>query len=382
MRLSAVVTSPLLVGWDRLARLVPGPNQVAARLLPQGIPLLRDEFLNRTGLFRNALDPDATPGDPGLFGPESATWRVVGHVSVAIAGLRAALLQTLSVPVPTAVDSTGAFYDDFMGRVRRTGAFVQAQNLGSLDEVHRSARRVRAMHRRIRGVGRDGTEFDATDPHQTAWVSVTLTESFLVAAERFGPGRLGRADADEFVRQQSTHAALLDTRVDIDEVFADPDQRAALQAGTLPLPLIEDGELPTTYDGLRATMRSWTGELSVSRLTRALLDGTVDLTHVDGPAHTVGRAFVLATLATIPTTGTTWWHLNPTASSNASPPSPSRSRSRPCTLSSASCRRRGRHGPGWRRADGAPGRGRRRPDRPPQRIGADHRCDVEHGLRP
>jgi uncharacterized protein (DUF2236 family) len=202
--------------------------------------------------------------------------------------------------VPTAVDSTGAFYDDFMGRVGRTGAFVQAQNLGSLDEVHRSARRVRAMHRRIRGVGRDGTEFDATDPHQTAWVSVTLTESFLVAAERFGPGRLGRADADAFVRQQSTHAALLDVRVDIDEVFADPDQRAALQAGTLPLPLMEDGELPTTYDELRATMRAWTDELSVSRLTRALLDGTVGLTQVDGPAHTVGRAFVLATLATVP----------------------------------------------------------------------------------
>lgn len=300
MRVGAVVTSPLLAGWDRLARLVPGPNEVAARVLPQGIPLVRDEFLARTGLFRNALDPDGTPGDPGLFGPDSATWRVVGHVSVAIAGLRAALLQTLSVPVPTAVDSTGAFYDDFMGRVGRTGAFVQAQNLGSLDEVHRSARRVRALHRRIRGVGRDGTEFDATDPHQTAWVSVTLTESFLVAAERFGPGRLGRVDADAFVRQQSTHAALLDVRVDIDEVFADPDQRAALQAGTLPLPLIEDGELPTTYDQLRATMRAWTDELSVSRLTRALLDGTVGLTHVDGPAHTVGRAFVLATLATIP----------------------------------------------------------------------------------
>ncbi len=285
---------------DRVARLVPTPNQLAVRVLPHGVPPLRDEFLARTGLFRNPLDPAATPGDPGLFGPDSITWRVVGHVSVALAGLRAALLQTLSVPVPTAVDSTGAFYDDFLGRVGRTGAFVQAQNLGSMDEVHRSARRVRTMHRRISGVGRDGTEFDATDPHQTAWVSMTLTESFLVAAERFGLGRLGRVDADEFVRQQSTHAALLDTRVDIDDVFADPEQRAALQAGTLPLPLIEEGELPTTYDGLRTTMRAWTAELSVSRLTRALLDGTVGLATVDGPAHSVGRAFVLATLSTIP----------------------------------------------------------------------------------
>ncbi len=293
------MSSPLLTGWDRLARLVPTPNEVAVRVLPQGIPVLRDEFLARTGLFRNPLDPDATPGDPGLFGPESITWRVVGHVSVALAGLRAALLQTLSLPVPTAVDSTGTFYDDFMGRVGRTGAFVQAQNLGSMDEVYRTARRVRAVHRHIKGVGRGGVPYDATDPHQTAWVSVTLTESFLVATERFGFGRLGRNDADEFVRQQSTHAALLDPRVDLDEVFADPDQRAALQAGSLPLPLIDEGELPTTRDGLRSTMRAWDDELSVNRLTRALLDGTVGLSTVGGTTHHVGRAFVLATLSTL-----------------------------------------------------------------------------------
>jgi uncharacterized protein (DUF2236 family) len=293
------VTSSILAGWDRLGRLVPTPNELAVRLLPQGVPLLRDEFLARTGLFRDALDPDATPGDPGLFGPDSITWRVVGHVSVALAGLRAALLQTLSLPVPTAVDSTGTFYDDFMGRVGRTGAFVQAQNLGSLDEVHRTARRVRAVHRRISGVGRGGVAYDATDPHQTAWVSMTLTESFLVVTERFGLGRLGRADADAFVRQQSTHAALLDTRVDLDDVFADPDQRSALQAGTLPLPLIENGELPTTRAGLHAAVRAWDDELSVNRLTRSLLDGTVGLVGVDGPAHHVGRAFVLATLSTL-----------------------------------------------------------------------------------
>lgn len=294
------MVSTIVHGLDRISRLVPTPNELAVRALPHGIPPLREEFLARTGLFRSTLDEDATPGDPGLFGPDSITWRVVGHVSVALAGLRAALLQTLSLPVPTAVDSTGAFYDDFLGRVRRTGAFVQAQNLGSMDEVYRSARRVRALHRTIRGVGRDGVRFDATDPHQTAWVSMTLTESFLVVTERFGFGRLGDADADEFVRQQSTHAALLDPRVDLDAVFADPDQRAALQGGRLPLPLLDDGELPATRDQLRVAMRSWRDELAVNRLTRALLDATVELRLVDGLAHPIGRTAVLATLSTLP----------------------------------------------------------------------------------
>jgi uncharacterized protein (DUF2236 family) len=280
--------------------LLPTPNAVVTRVLPQGIPVLRKELLERTGLFASSLDPDAEPGDPGLFGPDSVTWAVVGQATQALAGLRAALLQTLSVPIPTATDSTGRFYDDFLGRVARTGAFVQAQNFGSMDEVRRSARRVRAMHRTVRGVGRDGTRYDATDPHQTAWVSMTLTESFLVMTERYGRGRLGRADADAFVKEQSTHAALLDHRVDIDEVFADPDQRAALQAGELPLPLIEEGELPTTLEGLRSTMRAWTPELSTSKLTRALLDATVELEGVPEPARSIARPFMLATLSTMP----------------------------------------------------------------------------------
>jgi uncharacterized protein (DUF2236 family) len=206
----------------------------------------------------------------------------------------------LSLPVPTAVHSTGAFYEDFLGRVGRTGAFVQAQNLGSIDEVHRAARRVRAMHRGVRGVGTDGTRFDATDPHQTAWVSMTLTESFLVVSKRFGRGPLPRARADAFVREQSTHAALLDHRVDLDDVLRDPAKVAALRAGTLPLPLIEEGELPTTLVGLRSLMERWTGELSVSRLTRRLLDAAVRLEGVGDPARSIARPFVLATLSTLP----------------------------------------------------------------------------------
>jgi uncharacterized protein (DUF2236 family) len=278
---------------------LPTPNALVSRVLPHGVAPLRQEFLHRTGMFRSSLDPDATPGDPGLFGPDSVTWSIVGDVTQALAGLRAALLQTLSVPIPTATHSTGMFYDDFLGRVGRTGAFVQAQNLGSMDEVHRSARRVRAMHRVVRGVSDDGIEFDATDPHQTAWVSMTLTESFLVMTERFGRGPLRGTAADEFVRQQSTHAALLDQRVDLDALFADPDQRGALRTGELPLPLIDEGELPTTRRQLRTLMDAWTDELSVSKLTRRLLDTTVGLEGADDRVRAIAQPFMLATLSTM-----------------------------------------------------------------------------------
>ena len=72
--------------------LLPTPGEVVGRILPQGIPPLRNELVQRTGMFASTLDPDATPGDPGLFGPDSATWEVVGQPAQALAGLRAALL--------------------------------------------------------------------------------------------------------------------------------------------------------------------------------------------------------------------------------------------------------------------------------------------------
>lgn len=280
--------------------LIPTPATIAARVLPDGIPGVRSQLLARTNLFTSALDPCSSPGDPGLFGPGSPTWELVGQPSQLLAGLRAALLQALSAPIPTATDTTGTFYTDFAGRVARTGAFIQKQNLGSMDEVYQSARRVRAMHRTVKGIADDGLEFDASDQHQQAWVSMTLTDSILVMAERYGTGPLTEGRADQFVKEQSTHGALLDPRVDLDAVFADPEQRAALQAGTLPLPLIDEGELPTTVEELRAKMRAWTGELVITERTRRLLDATVQLSQVPAPQRAAIRPFMLATLATIP----------------------------------------------------------------------------------
>jgi uncharacterized protein (DUF2236 family) len=281
-------------------KLVPTPASLAARALPGGIPLVRDQLRTWSGLDSSALDPHATPGDPGLFGPDSPTWDVVGQPAQTLAGLRAALLQALSAPIVTATDATGTFAHDFGGRVARTGAFVQRQNLGSLDEVYRSARRVRGMHRVVAGTGPCDVAYDAGDPHQQAWVSMTLTDSFLVMVERYGTGPLTAARADRFVAEQSTHGALLDPRVDLDELFADPEQRAALQAGRFPLPLIEEGELPTTVEGLRSRMRARAGDLVVTDHTRRLIDAAVQLRGLPSAQKAAIRPFLLATLATVP----------------------------------------------------------------------------------
>lgn len=168
-----------------------------------------------------------------------------------------------------------------------------------MDEVYRSARRVRALHSKVVGTASEGLAYDAGDPHQQAWVSMTLTDSMLVMAGRYGHGLSGRR-ADQFVAEQSRHGALLDPRVDLAAVFADPEQRTALQLGELPLPLIEEGELPTSVAQLRELMRRWTDELSTTRRTRKLLDGAVQLDELPAAQRAMFRPFVLATLATLP----------------------------------------------------------------------------------
>src|SRR5579871_1236740 len=59
---------------------------------------IRDRVVAGTsGLFAHGDDPLAGtlgyPGDPGLFGPASMTWRVIGDASVFAGGIRALLVQ-------------------------------------------------------------------------------------------------------------------------------------------------------------------------------------------------------------------------------------------------------------------------------------------------
>ena len=249
---------------------------LAARTVPSGIPALRHRLIDDLVVFRCGLDEDATPGDPGLFGLDSPTWQVMRNVARPIGGTRAALLQAMLAPVPAAVDSTAGFADDFLGRVNRTAGFVQQMNLGSLDEVYRGLRRVRAMHRHVQGTSPDGIDFDATDVDLQAWVSMTFTDSLLVANQQFGARRLSRCEADRFVWEQSLHGALLDERVDLDAVFTDPARLDAVLSGEEILPSMADGRLPSTVDGLRSGLASFTSKLSRTRLVASLVDGTVE----------------------------------------------------------------------------------------------------------
>ncbi|MDH3521084.1 MAG: DUF2236 domain-containing protein [Myxococcales bacterium] len=145
----------------------------------------------------------AYDADPGLFGPDSATWAVIGDAASFLGGVRALLVQAAHPEVVAGVADHSAYEEDPLGRLSRTSAYVTATAFGAMPEVERAIRIVREAHRGVSGVSHRGRRYAASAPELAAWVHNALTDSFLVSHQTFGPGRCARAEADRFVIEQT-----------------------------------------------------------------------------------------------------------------------------------------------------------------------------------
>ena len=150
-------------------------------------------------------------GDPGLFGPGSVTWRVIGDPATFVGGIRALLIQSAHPEVVAGVVDHSRYEEDPLGRLSRTSAYVTATAYGAMPEVERAVDVVLRAHRHIKGVSHRGRPYTADDPPLSAWVHNTLTDSFLVSHQKYGPEPLLAGDADRFVAEQALVGALLDT---------------------------------------------------------------------------------------------------------------------------------------------------------------------------
>jgi uncharacterized protein (DUF2236 family) len=142
------------------------------------------------------------PADPGLFGPASITWRVHADPSMALAGLRALLLQAVHPLAMAGVAQHSDFRGDPWGRLLRTAEYVAVVSYGSTAEVQRAAARVRGLHRKLVGVEPEsGTTYRVDDPELLLWVHCSEVESFLSTAVRCGM-RLTGEQRDRYYREQ------------------------------------------------------------------------------------------------------------------------------------------------------------------------------------
>jgi uncharacterized protein (DUF2236 family) len=176
-------------------------------------PIRRRVASGATSPFGHAPYPLANSleygGDPGLLGPDSVSWMVLGDVAAFVGGIRGLLIQSAHPEVVAGVGDHSRYKEDPLGRLSRTSAYVTATTFGAMPEVERAVEQVKRIHRVVSGVSGRGVPYDAGDPGFSAWVHNALTDSFLVAHQTYGGIRLTPSEEDQFVREQARVGALL-----------------------------------------------------------------------------------------------------------------------------------------------------------------------------
>jgi uncharacterized protein (DUF2236 family) len=157
---------------------------------------------------------DPTP-DPGLFGPDTVTWRLHAEQWLIAAGGRAFLLQAAHPVVAQGALDYSRFAEDPYGRVANTVRAMTVLIFGTTQEAHEAARRINRLHQTVTGVlpenvGRHmaGAPYSAMDAPALLWVHAAFVDSILSAYQCF-VGPLTPADRDAYWRESWRYAHLL-----------------------------------------------------------------------------------------------------------------------------------------------------------------------------
>jgi uncharacterized protein (DUF2236 family) len=131
--------------------------------------------------------PRPTPGrrgDPGLFGPGSAAWKINRESVLLFGGGRALLMQVAHPLVAAGVAEHSDFDRDPFDRLWRTVDAALTVIFGDTDSWRAAVRRVGSIHEGVRG-SRAGEPYSALDPDLLLWVHATLVDSSLEAYATF-----------------------------------------------------------------------------------------------------------------------------------------------------------------------------------------------------
>ncbi|HEU5483400.1 MAG TPA: oxygenase MpaB family protein [Microlunatus sp.] len=218
----------------------------------------------------DTIGPDAGTADPGLFGPDSVTWRIHGDPSMLVAGYRALLLQAVHPVVMAGFDDNSLFRGDPWGRLRRTGEWISTVTYGTSASAEQAGARLRRLHARLRpGVEPEsGRSYRVDDPELLLWVHVTEVESFLSTYRRCG-GDLRSGDADRYVDEMRVSARLVG--LDPNRVPATQDEIADYYTAVRPeLRLTRTARRNVAY-GFFPPMPRWISLLTPAKPGWALL---------------------------------------------------------------------------------------------------------------
>jgi uncharacterized protein (DUF2236 family) len=150
----------------------------------------------------------------GIFGPESASWRVNRESALLLGAGRAALLQLAHPWVTASLAEHSTVMDNPIARFHNTFRIVFTMVFGSLDQALAAARYLYALHTRIRGEMKEdvaqwrrGSHYEANEIGALRWVFATLAESAVLAHDCVLPP-LSAAEREGYYADCKTMAGL------------------------------------------------------------------------------------------------------------------------------------------------------------------------------
>jgi uncharacterized protein (DUF2236 family) len=131
--------------------------------------------------------PSPEEVDALAVGPGSVVWRYASDARGLITGSGVALLLQVAHPtVAAGVREHSDFERDPWGRLWRTLDFVNLFIYAGPEAAARTGRRLREMHRSIKGIDPDGRRYHALEPEAYAWVHATLCDAIIGSHRLFG----------------------------------------------------------------------------------------------------------------------------------------------------------------------------------------------------
>ena len=122
-----------------------------------------------------------------VLGPESLVWQRFDDIRMYFGAGYALLLQVAHPTVGAGVRDHSTFEQDPWGRLLRTVDYLMLITYGGR-EAAAVGRRLRDVHKSIKGTNPDGSSYHALEPEAYAWVHATLFEAAIRAHKRFiGP---------------------------------------------------------------------------------------------------------------------------------------------------------------------------------------------------
>src|SRR5699024_9376305 len=156
------------------------------------------------------VDYDQPQGDPGLFGPDSATWKMhADFPGMMSGGLSALMLQTLHPRALSGVWDHSSFRQETLERLRRTTLFVGATSFAPRADAERLIDQINHIHSHVHGTTADGQPYSARDPELLTWVHCTQVYGFMQGYLAYRKADVPGSEQDRYLNEYRQVAEML-----------------------------------------------------------------------------------------------------------------------------------------------------------------------------